>query len=121
MDHFISTLPSHGGSSSSYYRSSYVPPPPRLPEIPLVVPREEPRVVVMKDEDTQVSMQPQIVIQPTRVERAVEPAYKISNESNKFLAQLYEENKKLKRWQNSSHSLNTHSPSAASACTSPPT
>jgi hypothetical protein len=47
-------------------------------------------VVVMKDEDTQVSMQPQIVIQPTRVEKPVEPSYKISNESSKFLAQLYE-------------------------------
>lgn len=36
-------------------------------------------MVVMKDEDTQVSMQPQIVIQPTRVEKPVEPSYKISN------------------------------------------
>jgi hypothetical protein len=72
-------------------------------------------VVVMKDEDTQVSMQPQIVIQPTRVEKPPpEPAYKISNESSKFLAELYEENKKLKRWQNSSHSVNNHS--AGSAC-----
>ena len=45
----------------------------------------------MKDEDTQVSMQPQIIIQPTKVERPVQqPEYKISNESNKFLAQLYE-------------------------------
>lgn len=45
----------------------------------------------MKDEDVQVSMQPQIVIQPTKIEKpAAEPSYKISNESNKFLAQLYE-------------------------------
>jgi hypothetical protein len=44
----------------------------------------------MKDEDTQVSMQPQIVIQPTKIEKLpVEPSYKISNESSKFLAQLY--------------------------------
>jgi hypothetical protein len=41
---------------------------------------EEPRVVVMKDEDVQVSMQPQIVIQPTKVEKApVEQAFKISS------------------------------------------
>jgi hypothetical protein len=45
----------------------------------------------MKDEDVQVSMQPQIIIQPTKVEKPqIEPTYKISNESNKFLAQLYE-------------------------------
>ena len=60
---------------------------------------------MMKDEDTQVSMQPQIVIQPTRVEAPPPPSYKISNESNKFLAQLYEENKKLKRWQNTQWAL----------------
>ena len=73
----------------------------------------------MKDEDVQVSMQPQIVIQPTKVEKApLEPTYKISNESNKFLAQLYEENKKLKRWQNSSHNVNSHTglSSLGSAC-----
>lgn len=65
-------------------------------------------------------MQPQIVIQPTRVEKQPEPSYKISNESNKFLAQLYEENKKLKRWQNSSHNVNTHNPgsSVSNACKS---
>ena len=45
----------------------------------------------MKDQDVQVSMQPQIVIQPTKIEKAPpQPTYKISNESNKFLAQLYE-------------------------------
>lgn len=63
----------------------------------------------MKDEDIQVSMQPQIVIQPTKVEKPVaEPSFKISSESNKFLAQLYEENKRLKRWSNTSHSMNSH-------------
>lgn len=57
----------------------------------------------MKDEDVQVSMQPQIVIQqsiPQKEEPKKEP-YRISNESTKFLAQLYEENKKLKRWKSS--------------------
>jgi hypothetical protein len=45
----------------------------------------------MKDEDTQVSMQPQIVIQPTKIAKDVEKEpYKISNEGTKFLAQLYE-------------------------------
>lgn len=44
----------------------------------------------MKDEDIQVSMQPQIVIQPTKVEKPVQPSYKVSDESTKFLAQLYE-------------------------------
>lgn len=63
----------------------------------------------MKDEDVQVSMQPQIVIQPTKIEKPpAEQTYKISNESNKFLAQLYEENKKLKRWQHSSQPTNSH-------------
>lgn len=89
MDHFIGSLPSHGGCS---YRK-YLPPAPRedpLPKIPLILP-EESRVVMMKDEDTQVSMQPQIVIQPTKIEKPLaEPSFKISNESNKFLAQLYE-------------------------------
>ena len=45
----------------------------------------------MKDEDVQVSMQPQIIIQPTKKEKpAIDEQYKIANESNKFLAQLYE-------------------------------
>jgi len=45
----------------------------------------------MKDEDIQVSMQPQIVIQPTKISKVQpEPSYKMSNESTKFLAQLYE-------------------------------
>jgi hypothetical protein len=74
----------------------------------------------MKDEDVQVSMQPQIVIQPTKIEKPpAEPSYKISNESNKFLAQLYEENKKLKRWSNSSHNINTQKGGSYSGgCTS---
>lgn len=57
----------------------------------------------MKDEDTQVSMQPQIVIQQTVVpnQQPKQQAYKISNESTKFLSKLYEENKKLKKFQNS--------------------
>jgi len=34
----------------------------------------------MKDEDIQVSMQPQIVIQPTKVEKPVQaPSYKMSD------------------------------------------
>ena len=76
--------------------------------IPLVLP-EESRVVIMKDEDTQVTMQPQIVIQPTKKEKpAPEPSFKMSDESTKFLAQLYEENKKLKRWSNTSHNMNSY-------------
>jgi hypothetical protein len=74
----------------------------------------------MKDEDTQVSMQPQIVIQPTKIEKQPpEQSFKMSNESNKFLAQLYEENKKLKRWQNSSQPVNSHQAgsSGGSGCT----
>lgn len=56
----------------------------------------------MKDQDIQVSMQPQIIIQQTLTpkEQPKKQPYRISNESTKFLAQLYEENKKLKRWQN---------------------
>ena len=58
--------------------------------MPLVLP-EESRVVIMKDEDVQVTMQPQIVIQPTKIERPSQPpSYKVSDESTKFLAQLYE-------------------------------
>ena len=54
-------------------------PPPSAPKIPLVLP-EESRVVVMKDEDTQVTMQPQIVIQPTKVEKPPpSPNFKISD------------------------------------------
>ena len=54
-------------------------PPPSTPKIPLVLP-EESRVVVMKDEDTQVTMQPQIVIQPTKVEKPpLSPNFKISD------------------------------------------
>jgi len=49
---------------------------------------------MMKDEDTQVDMKPQIIIQPTKQVRE-EPVvqakpYKIATESEKFLAQLYE-------------------------------
>jgi hypothetical protein len=71
----------------------------------------------MKDEDTQVSMQPQIIIQPTKIEKPpIEPSYRMSNESTKFLAQLYEDNKKLKRWQNSSHNTNSHQMSSGNGC-----
>lgn len=67
----------------------------------------------MKDEDTQVDMKPQIIIQPTKQVRE-EPVvqakpYKIATESEKFLAQLYEENKRLKRWQaNPSHPMTSY-------------
>ena len=87
VDHFITTLPSHGGTG---YRYPPPPPPAPAPRIPLVLP-EESKVVIMKDEDTQVTMQPQIVIQPTKVEKPPpSPSFKISDESTKFLAQLYE-------------------------------
>jgi hypothetical protein len=63
-------------------------------------------------------MQPQIVIQPTKIEKPSQPpSYKVSDESTKFLAQLYEENKKLKRWNNSSHNMNTHKGSSSNGCT----
>ena len=45
----------------------------------------------MKDEDAQVSMQPKIIIQATKKEKSsADEQYRMSSESNKFLAHLYE-------------------------------
>lgn len=96
VDHFIQTLPSHGGSQYRSYQPKidYLPMKSRFPP-PEPEPEPEPprrQYTIMKDEDVQVSMQPQIIVQQTiapREEPKKEP-YKISNESTKFLAQLYE-------------------------------
>lgn len=72
MDNFIGTL--HTGVESGMPRRTYSNNygtqekfyQPRLEDIKVPEPQVQSRVVIMKDNDAQVDMKPQIIIQPTK-------------------------------------------------------